>query len=288
MNLEKNFAKEVLNKIKEEKIQPKARWTFLLRDYVVWAFGAASLLVGGVAVSLIIFMTKFGNWHMMSDMDDSLLEFVLLSIPYFWFALLLAFVFLVNYNIKHTKKGYKYSLPLIIIVTVGSSVVLGFLFFGIGVSQAIDDVLSEKTSVYSRVINTQMKYWDNPEKGRLAGFVFSRSSDGSYQLVDIRRVEWVIVPVGRVLERPDKIVVGKPVRLIGVARDGNVFEYQKVLVHEGPGRGMMHERIKKRMMKDPRMFEKMQRMEELRSNIEDPGAREEILNIMRKDMMRQK
>jgi len=44
-NLEdKNFNDNVLHKIKEEKISPKPRWQFLLKNILMWGLGVVSLI----------------------------------------------------------------------------------------------------------------------------------------------------------------------------------------------------------------------------------------------------
>lgn len=232
------FDSAILETIKEKKIEPKAKWTFLLKDYVVWALGLLSLLLGSVAVSVIIYMISNNDWDIYTELSGSLAEFILLTIPYFWIVFLLIFLFVINYNIKHTKKGYKFSLPLIFSASIFISVLLGALFFYAGLGRAIDDVLGENVSFYDTIINPRVRMWNNPKAGRLIGVIIEKVSDNEFYLHDMREERWLINTVN--VERPldAELDCGCPVKLIGKMGKDRYFTVDQIFVHNGPGRGM--------------------------------------------------
>ncbi len=257
MKMGDKFDSEILSQIKEKKIKPKARWTFLLKDYVVWALGVISLFLGSVAVALIIYLIKNNDWDVYTELSGSLLEFIFLTMPYFWIVFLLIFIAVVNYNIKHTKKGYKFSLLNIFSVSVLASIVMGILLFNIGLGQALDDVLGENVSFYDTIINPRMRIWSDPEAGRLIGIVTEKKLNNEFQLFDRENKEWLINIDNA--ERPTgfSMIIGRPIKMIGEIRGVNYFVVEKVFIHNGPGRRMFMHRADGHLLSDVEQYDTM-------------------------------
>ncbi|MDA3839866.1 MAG: hypothetical protein PF572_02145 [Patescibacteria group bacterium] len=233
---EKTLSERVLAKIKEKKIERKAKWTFLLRNYVVWGAGIISLLVGGLALSVVIYMMRHNGWGEYSYVSDSFLQFIFLTLPYFWLVFLGLFVFIADYYIKHTNKGYRYRLPVVVVGSIFVSFLLGGLFYNLGMGQAIDDVLGRQAPFYRQFINPNMKRWNNPEKGLLSGKIISVNSESEFFLRDIDNTEWIVFyeetlvhPIFGVKEDMQINILGK---MIG--QDSFKADHIKPM---GPGRG---------------------------------------------------
>lgn len=233
---DKKFIQEILGKIKKEKIAPKPKWFFLLKNYVVWFLGFLSLLIGGIAFSVIIYLVRYNDWDIYEQLDENFISFILLTMPYFWILFLALFIYIVLYNIKHTKKGYRYSLPLILSGNIVVSMILGVLFYKIGISQALDDVLGENAPLYSKIINRQMDYWSQPKEGRLSGLVVDVVEGEKFTLVDFGQKEWNInnkIDTGMM-----EIKLGAPIRVLGKMISDDIFEAEMVLPPGKPGGGL--------------------------------------------------
>lgn len=220
-----------MDKIKEKKVRPKARWRFLLKNYVIWSLGVLALLSGGLAFSLVIYLMWHQDWGIYQEITDSFWKFALLAMPYFWIIILVLFITAVNYNFKHTKKGYRYPLALIVALSVVASSVLGAIFFRAGAGRAIDDYLGERAPFYTEIFNRRPRLWVQPEDGRLAGLIISREAEEAYNLIDRERREWLIIEV----EEP--VEIGRPVRIVGEQTGPNIFRAETVMPF-GPGRGI--------------------------------------------------
>lgn len=231
------FDQELLGKIKKEKIIPKPKWQFLLKDFVIWGAGIISLIVGGLANSVIIYLLRYNDWGIYSQISDSLLEFVLLTLPYFWMLFFAFFVFVIYYNIKHTKKGYRYPLSIILTASIIISIILGAIFFKAGMGQAIDDVLGEKAPFYEKIINRQMRFWSRPEQGRLSGLIISELSNNEFILIDLNHMEWIVKTEKTIIAPNVKIEAGVPIKLDGKQLSENIF-YAKKIILISPGRGL--------------------------------------------------
>lgn len=233
-NLEdKNFVDNVLQQIKEKNILPKAKWRFLVKNYLIWLLGALSLIFGAISTSLIFYMLN-GSGHPMGPRFSGSFEAIFFVIPFFWIICLVIFAFSVYYYIKHTKKGYKYSTKIIIILIITLSLFLGVLFNIFGLDRQIDDTLGRRAPFYDQVINPQIQYWSNPEAGRLTGLVIERESDFSYYLADREGEIWTIM----VLNKKDngQVEIGRPIRALGELKEDSVFEIKEIIPF-GPGKG---------------------------------------------------
>jgi len=304
MNLNDKFDKSIINKIVKDKIKPKSKWQFFLRDSVIWGVGVISLIVGSLSFAVVIYLLKYNDWSVYSQITDSLAEFILLTLPYFWLVFLVIFIFIVYYNIKHTKKGYRYSLPAVLVISIVASVMLGGLFFKVGLGQTIDDVLGEKAPFYTKLFNRKILYMSQPDKGRLSGMVVSRVSDSEFLLLDIKKHEWTIFCTGERALPPDIVVVSKPVSLVGEKISENIFQARRI-IPIGPGRryfmrhGDMHlpglkdiDKMNNHMMNNPEFKERfkdfpeiLEKYPELKESFlsDFPQRREKIQEMLKND-----
>ncbi len=259
MTLGKNFGEELLHKIKDEKLQPKPRWQFLLKDYVVWVVGILSLLMGAVAMSLIFYMSRYEDLSVYNRAGGQLWEILFLIVPFFWVICLALFIFVVLYNVKHTKKGYRYPLPIILSIIIGASVILGGAFYAVGFGEKIDDELGKRAPLYDRVINPRVDFWSRPEKGRLMGMIVSKINDNEYVLVDRERGEWYIMTTEVKQLADDGIKIGRPVRLLGKIESEHKFKVREILTmmpgkgffeHMGPPPQFLDNNIRPNQLKD--------------------------------------
>ena len=236
MNKGNTLDKKIIKTIKERKLTPRPRWQFLLKNYLIWSGGVLSLLAGSLAFAMILFMVKNNDWRMYAPISGSLLKFVFLTLPYFWLLFLFLFIMVAYFNLRHTKKGYRYSLISIIIGSFALSMILGSGLYAVGLGQAVDDILGKKAPFYERFINKRMGMWSNPDRGLLAGVIIDKISDNEFKLLDIKRKEWLIL-TEKATTVPEMILkVGTPVRLIGQCLDESSFEAIRIMPM-GPGQG---------------------------------------------------
>lgn len=234
-----NLTDKILNKIKEEHIFPKPRWHFLLKNYVVWLAGILALLIGAAAVSVMIYLFRFNDWEIYEETHKSLAEFILLTLPYFWIIFLALFVFIVYYNLKHTKSGYRYPLYIVILAPVSLSIFLGAVFFSFGWGEKIDSILGSQAPFYDIVINRHVDFWSQPGEGRLAGLIISEPIDSNFILLDRNQKEWTVVSEEKNFLAPaELVVIGQPVHLLGEVVGDNEFRTVRIMSARG-GQGFL-------------------------------------------------
>lgn len=222
-----DFDQKLVDKIKHDNITPRPRWHFLLKDYVVRITGTLALLVGSAAVSVMIYLFKYNDWEMQEETHKTLLEFFLLTLPYFWLILLALFIFLLYYNLKHTKRGYRYPVWFIAGAAFLVSVILGGVFYLAGLGEKIDVVLGEKAPLYEKVINRHFDFWFNPAEGRLIGVVLSKDDERAFVILDPGGSEWQVTckderfPI-------EELRIKQPVNLIGSVIGDNEFQAEVI------------------------------------------------------------
>ncbi|MEI7620596.1 MAG: hypothetical protein WCJ57_03440 [Candidatus Falkowbacteria bacterium] len=234
----KEFDQKLVDKINEAKISPKPRWYFLLKNYAIWAAGFLALLAGSLAVSVMIYLIRYNGWETRIETHKSLWEFLLMTLPYFWIIFLGIFVFILYYNFKHTKGGYRYPVYLVAIFSVLVSIILGAAFYFLGLGQKIDNILGERAPLYEKVLNPQMAFWFNPEEGRLVGIIASEVVDNNFHIIDPSGSAW------QILGREDKkdshlnslLKAGQPVNIVGYVVEENNFQAENIRPIV-PGRG---------------------------------------------------
>jgi hypothetical protein len=220
----KNLKNKILDAIKEKDISPKPKWQFLLKDYFLWFLGLVSILVGGVAVSLIIFTLVNSDWESYRYLSNSLFEHIVKMAPYLWIVVLGGFVLTADYNFSNTKDGYKYSVPKITGLSILISIIFGFIFYQFGLAYFADYMLGKNIPIYQGFTEKRQGLWNHPEEGLLAGTIVPSEKSDVILLKDFNGKEWR-VEVSR-LNEIDFIILdeAKTVALVGYVKDENTFD----------------------------------------------------------------
>ena len=212
----------VLEKIQEEQIEPKSKWAFLLKDGVVWSVGIASLLLGSLALAVIFSVLFNADFELGRQLGKPGVRMFFLVLPYLWVVLLGVFILLAHYQVRHTKRGYKFSLPVIILSVIGGSLVLGAGLYQLGVGQAVDEHFVQRSELYRGVIQGRLDFVHNPEEGRLSGRVVESGND-SLELKDLTGhvLEVDVSEANLPFER--QVPEGAMVRITGEAQSERFF-----------------------------------------------------------------
>ncbi|MBU1202778.1 hypothetical protein KKH39_01915 [Patescibacteria group bacterium] len=232
----RDLSSEVLQKIKD--VRQKPRWYFRLQNYLVWFFGFASLVIGSLSFAVILHMMITNDWDVYNEISGSLFKFIITTLPYLWLIFLALFVLVGYYNIKHTKKGYRFSVGQLVIYSVVASIFFGAIFHQIGIGQAIEDSLNRRVPFYQDVFNARKKIWAAPDKGFLAGIVLEVEEDKAI-IRDIEGNIWYVSNISTSTPQEIDIMAGDMIRMLGQMVDSEHFEARQFL--SMPGMRWMHE-----------------------------------------------
>jgi len=226
---ENTFGQAIIQKIKQQALKPKPRWQFLLKDYFVWAVGITAVLIGGFAVAVILHMLVNSGWSIYQNMSGDLTKFVLATLPYFWLIFLGLFILVANYNIKHTKKGYRLSIVKLTLIIIVVSLIFGSFFYSIGLGQYLDYSLTDRMPFYRSLLRHRTDLWLKPEQGFLAGIITEIDSKYNFQLLDIDRMLWEVKADKNALMKQFNLEPGLHIKMIGEVTSPHEFEALRIM-----------------------------------------------------------
>jgi len=229
----KSISEKVVKKIKEEKINPLPKWQFLLKDYVIWTAAVISGLIGSLAAATIIHVVLNRDWFVYLSTHRPPWQHLIFDLPYIWFAVLLITILIADYNVKHSKSGYRYSFYYIVALSLVFSLAIGALFNIGGLGERADSTLAKEISAYRSVEKRAIELWTEPEEGHLGGEV-TKVSEKSLELQDPSGKTWEVDISKAHLLAMSQIKVGKRIKIIGRLIGENKFEAEDIYPWIGP------------------------------------------------------
>ena len=222
---------DIMRAIDERGITPIPRWHFLLKRSVFWTIAGVAVLLGGLAVSVIIFVYFDHDTEGMIYLNQGLVDNILMAIPYFWLVSLAFLITLTHISIRHTKIGYRYGVVRVAVIALIASLALGFAFDEFDVGANVNESLNESIPYYNSLVYTSEDEWSQPEKGLLGGVVLTVANASGVSIRDFRNKEWHIDLHGFDVE--DTGLVPRPgerFKAVGKHLGNNTFQAEQVFL----------------------------------------------------------
>lgn len=232
--MDNNIAQKVLREIKDKKIEPKPIWQFWGKNILVWLFFILSVMAGAVAVAVIIFVILNSDWEACHEIAGGQTQFLLKILPLFWLLVLTLLVLVSLYNFRHTKKGYKYNIIGVVILSIGSSLILGGVSYILGIGEIVEYQTARHIPLYQGHAETRMKMWNQTDRGLLAGRIL-RVHEKELDLQDLQANNWQVKIDEAVISPVVVIREGNMIRVIGKNKEGNLFVAERIMPWQGPG-----------------------------------------------------
>ena len=207
---------KIIEKIKEAHIKPKPKWEFLLKNYVIWAIFALTIFIGSLATGVMIFTIRHAEWENYPA-EEGFFQQLLINLPFFWLIVLIIFIGVGLYNLKHTKKGYKYNPLFIVFISIIISIVIGSVIYATGGGEKLEDAFYHRFPFYQNIMRPQSRLLINPKGGRIAGIIVEVNQE-YIAIKDFRGNVWKIVTT------TDQFIVGQRVRIFGHMLPTEEFE----------------------------------------------------------------
>lgn len=217
-----NITDNVLEEIKE-KLTPKPKWHFLLKNYVFWLFLIFAIFIGALAVTVMLFMLLDYDWDIFEYLERNFFTHVFFSFPYFWLAVLMLFLAIAYYGFRHTRRGYRYEISKVVIGGLLASFGIGGILFWYGLDSEIHEMFSKQVPFYNNLVYTKEDIWRFPDKGLLGGEIIGIKDRENFELRDFDGKTWQIQ--GGVIDWPDDFIFlkGARIKLIGERRGEHTF-----------------------------------------------------------------
>ncbi len=234
------LAKRVLGRIVDEHLVPRPRWEFLFKNYFFWGLGALAVVLGAIAFSATLFEVANVDWRFSTVTHPDLLAFFLAVAPFFWIIALALFLLIGYANIRSTNHGYRYSLAVLALGAVLTSLALGSALYAAGLGGAVEEIIGDHPPFYRPTLVEQHSWWLAPEKGLLGGKIAQvASSSASFILRDFNGQTWHVD--GSDLRTSDiaAIARGGAVRVIGVPTNATSSAFHACFVFTWKTNGKM-------------------------------------------------
>jgi hypothetical protein len=189
-----NFAEKVLERIQEERVVPRPRWQFFVRENLPWVLLLACLVIGAAAAAAMMFAFANAGWKFRVLTHDSWLSFLIETAPFVWILIFIAVVAAVIENIRHTKTGYRYPFSTLLVLGLLGTLVGGALFYAAGIGKRVDEEIGPRFHLVRRTVAFQQQHlWTNPVRGLLAGEVVAVEDGGArFRLRTFDGTEWMV------------------------------------------------------------------------------------------------
>ncbi|MCA9363036.1 hypothetical protein KC851_01830 [Candidatus Kaiserbacteria bacterium] len=157
------------DRIEDEAVCPRPRLFFHSRECLVWFLWLISVLIGSIAVAVSLFVVMHRQYDFYEATHDNFLTFLVDYLPYLWFFVFIAMIGVAIYNLRHTARGYRYSLGTILLSSLVLSFAGGSALQLFGVGYKIDDILGNHMNNYLSQEKIEKNMWQSPTEGRLLG-----------------------------------------------------------------------------------------------------------------------
>ena len=188
--MNEQLSNKILERIDDDQIVPLPRWRFIFLRISFWLLAIVSLIVGSLAIGAMLFLFIDYHQHGLFAVPRDMSDFLLMT-PFIWIIVFVLFIAVARISIKHTKKGYRYSLRKIVLVSILLSLIFGFILNFAGVGKTTHDFFN-KVPMYNFFTHNSRNVWDRPVAGRLAGVILSVQGKNNFSIKDFNGHVWQV------------------------------------------------------------------------------------------------
>lgn len=216
--------KQILARIRRDKVKPKARGYFVARDTAIWALVLVFVAALGISFGMVIFTVFSTDTTLLNRLGFTTFEKIASSVPYFWLLATLV-VGLGSYaGYRSTKRGYRLGVSRFFAVLGLLTVGAGALVYALRIAEYVDTVASENIPIYNVIVPINTSSWFDPDKGLLSGTVKSRESEDQLIIRDQDLGTWVVDSSDLDIFEDPRFQSGERVKLIGERTGPDTFK----------------------------------------------------------------
>jgi hypothetical protein len=190
-NPDSDLSHLVLQKIENEHVAQVPRWQFTLSEYSVWLLWVLSVCIGAIAFSVIIFFAMHARYAPYEATHDGAFLFFLEVMPYAWVVVFILMAVLAHFNLRHTKRGYKFAVWQILLSSIVVSFMGGALLHTAGMGFKVDSFIAQRVPFLPTFHTWEARMWQEPQEGRMIGrFVHEGTLPGVVTFEDAQGAQW--------------------------------------------------------------------------------------------------
>ena len=221
------LAQRVMQRISTEKVQPASKWWFICVECGIWIAWLSTVILGAIAIAVMLFVGTYARFALYEATHDRIIDFVTEILPTLWILLFVGMIILAYINIRHTKRGYVYSMTTVITSSILVSILggVGLHFFKVG--YLIDANITKIMPLYESYEEFEASMWQQPEDGRLLGRFRKQVIEGEspYVLTDVEQTTWRIYTSELSDADVELLLSGQQVRILGTTTNTEKNEF---------------------------------------------------------------
>lgn len=252
---QQSISDSVLQSIEEQQLQPSSKWSFLLKDGVVWISAGVVILFGALSVAITIAVYEHADIALVARTVESPVFLVARLLPVFWVVMLIVFMAIAEFNLRSTKYGYRFHWLSMSLWLIAISLVGGVVLHVVGIGERIDTAFEEGVPVYSQYLVPHHKQWTAPTAGVLSGVIIEYDATLEPALIQIETLdaeEWMVLVTDDTEYVGSDLQEGIALRLVGEVVEEDVFaaEVVRVLPKDRPYGPKKGDRFRAKMMNE--------------------------------------
>lgn len=211
----------VLSCIDNERVCPRGRFLFLCYDSIVWILWGLSVIIGALAVAVALFVVSESRTRLFLITHDSFWAFFLDVAPYVWVVVFGVMSLFAIVNLRHTKRGYRYTVVQLLASSVILSLAGGAALQLVGFGHGLDTALGKRVPMYVSQEKFEKKLWLMPEEGRLIGrqVVATVAPTSTVIFEDIAGERWTVTVTDLSAYDVALLASEATVRMVGTSSD---------------------------------------------------------------------
>ncbi|MES2966202.1 MAG: hypothetical protein V4668_00275 [Patescibacteria group bacterium] len=211
-------AVRVLERIEQEAITPTPRWQFFVGEGILWLIWLGTVIFGSAALSVTAYVALSATYALYEATHENFVTFLIQSMPYLWLVLFSLMAYLTVFEVKKTKRGYRYGTFVILGSSLACTVIGSVLFHALGLGYVVDRTLGQQISMYMSMEKSERKMWQMPAKGRLLGEIHTPESGGENEVINFKDTTGALwrISDGEMTDKERALLLsGATVRLLG-------------------------------------------------------------------------
>lgn len=214
---ESGLAGLILERIESEKIEPTSRWYFIFSESVMWGLWIVSVVLGASAVAVTLYVSMHAGYTLYEATHENWLEFALEAAPVIWLIVFVLMAAIAYYNVRHTKRGYRYPVWQILMSSILLSLLGGIILQNLGAGHLIETAMKKTMPMYPTFEDMEMRWWQKPSAGLFVGHLVEFDTENEIAtFVDMEDTAWRLKTDELEPFEFELLTSGKLVRVIGI------------------------------------------------------------------------
>ncbi|MCC6643342.1 hypothetical protein IT411_01205 [Candidatus Peregrinibacteria bacterium] len=239
------ISENIVDQIKKEGVKPRPRWQFVISNVLLVAVLIVTILMGGLAMSLIYLKLFNLEWRFVTFGGEHGLPRFFEVLPLLWIILLMILLGVGVWAFEKTESGYKYQPTWVVVGAIFMSMLLGGVVYFVNGADLVEDVLRANIPPYELMEMAKEQKFLNPDEGILVGRFDQIIMPGQLQLIDLLDKDWTVSLAGNLPDRLEVIHLnaGQPIVVFGVRTGDSTFEAKDLKFKQVTGGRQVRDKI---------------------------------------------